>query len=209
MKPRLMMLVLSASLILTIVPVAAQSFVVDFEDFDLGGAQYLNTPQTLTFSNVDGSGVTVTIEGGMSQVRIMDLFLFAEDPNTAGQALIDWDCCTAPYPTNPFGTTIRFDPPVASFSLRAGDFGGDDDSPLRIVAYDTSSNVIGEDSRAWDETQFPPFATLSVAGPGIARVHYLSGGNWMNSTFIDDLSFSIGPIPVQPTTWGRVKSLYR
>ncbi len=165
---------------------------VDFEEFNLGGALYLDVSETLVLNNVDGSGVNVTIVGGADN-RVYDLFQFGGDPSATGQALIDWFW---PWGSNPTGTTILFDKPMLSFSLRAGDFGSDDDSPLMITAFDSQDQLLAQDSVSWDASRFPPFATLSVSATGIRKVIYSSGGNYANSTFIDDLTFIPEPSTV-------------
>lgn len=170
----------------------AKAVTIDFEGFNLGGALFLDVSETLVFNNVDGSGVNVTIVGGADN-RVYDLLQFGGDPSTTGQALIDWFW---PGGSNPVGTAILFDRPIPSFSLRAGDFGSDDDSPLMITAFDAQDQTLAQDSVLWDASSSPPFATLSVSAPSIRKVIYNSGGNWPNSTFIDDLTFIPEPATV-------------
>jgi hypothetical protein len=158
---------------------------INFEEFNLNNQVFLDVDQSLEFLNVDGSGVNVTIVGNADN-RIYDLFKFGRNPNATGQALIDWFW---PMGSNPLGTTILFDQPVSNFSLRAGDFGSDNDGQLKITAFDSAGNVIGSDSANWNSGQFPPFATLNLNTTGINKVVYLSGGTFQNSTFIDDLTF--------------------
>jgi hypothetical protein len=168
----------------TSTPSASEADVIDFEEFDLGGNTYLDVGSPLVFTKVGETGVDVDIVEGADN-RIYDLFEFAGNPAVTGQALIDW-----PWPEgrNITGTTILFSKPVSDFSLQAGDFGGDDDSPLTITAYDDSDNVIGTDSASWDPYRFPPFAVLHISAAGIRKVVYRSGGAYENSTFIDNLS---------------------
>lgn len=168
---------------------ALTDVLIDFENFDLGGQTFLDTSETLVFENAGGSGVTVTIEG-QDDIRIYDLFLFSGDPNTSGQALIDMNWGNF---NNPNGTWIKFSNPVSNFSLEAGDFGSDDDSPLMIEAFDAGGNLLGSDSVSWPETKFPPFALLQINVSNIASIHYSSGGSFANSTFIDNLRFKTGP----------------
>ena len=177
-------LVLWAALLATAIISPANAAVIDFEDFDLGGMSYLDVGSPLTFPDVDGSGVTVSIVQGADN-RIYDLYLFG---GWVGQALIDWPWGGAM--SNPAGTTILFDQDVSNFILEAGDFGSDDDSPLSITAYDADDNVIGSDSVPWDASKNPPFATLSLNVSGIRKIVYHSGGNYANSTFIDNLTFT-------------------
>jgi len=181
----------AASFLVTTAPAFAA--VIDFESFNLGGQPFLDVSSPLLFNNVGGSGVNVSIMQG-ADLRVYDLFQFGHDPTATGQALIDW-----PFPNgaNTVGTTILFDTPLSHFSLRAGDFGGDDDSPLIITAFDAANNVIGTSSTAWPAPQNPPFALLSINAPGIRRVVYSSGGTFSGSTFIDDITFT--PVP-EPST---------
>lgn len=166
-------------------PVLARAATIDFEGFALGGATFLDVGPSLSFSNVEGSGVDVTINEGADN-RIYDLFLFGSNPLATGQALIDWNW---PSGSNTVGTEILFSTSVLSFSLEAGDFGGDDDSPLTITAYDIGGNLVASDSASWSSN--PPFSLLSVSAPGIRRVVFQSGGTFANSIFIDNLTFAI------------------
>lgn len=169
-------------------PRASAQHVIDFENTDLKGEAFVEFAPSLTFPNVGGSGVTVTIQG--THLRIYDIFRFGGVPEVKGKALIDF-----PFPSgsNPDGTVILFDPPVYEVSLRAGDFAGDDDGPITITAYDTNLAKIGSAAQDWGEGQNPPFVPLAVRGKGIARVVYHSGGTYRNSTFIDDVTFT--PMP--------------
>jgi hypothetical protein len=108
------------------------------------------------------------------------------------QGLIDW-----PWPngSNPTGTTILFNTPVFDFSLLAGDFGGDNDSPLMISAFDSADNLLGTYSVNWDESASAPFATLFLDLNGISKVVCNSGGLFANSTFIDNITFTPVPVP--------------
>ena len=184
-------------------PVTAAT--IDFESFDLLGNTFLDTPETLVFPNAGGTGVTVNVVGH-DDVRIYDLIRFAGDYGTGRQACIDMNWVDF---RNPLGTDIVFDLPVDIFSLIAGDYGSDDDSPLMITAFDVNGNVLGTDSASWPASAFPPFAMLTVTAPGIMRVHYSSGGSFPNSTFIDAFSFSRITVSTAGTTWGRLKSQYR
>lgn len=170
---------------------AAHAAVVDFENFALGGNTFLDVGASLVFTNVDGSGVDVTINEGADN-RVYDLFLFAGNSSATSQALIDF-----PWPigSNEIGTTILFSSAVSSFSLIAGDFGSDADGSMTITAFDSGNNIIASDSVIWGAGQMPPFALLSVAGDAIRKVVYHSGGDFQNSTFIDDLTFTAVPEP--------------
>src|SRR5262245_3633511 len=106
----------------------ARSVVIDFEEFNLGGSTFLDVGSPLVFSR---PGVTVTMNQGID-FRIYDLFKYGNDPAATGQALIDMNWSSF---SNPNGTDIVFNVPVQNFSLRAGDFGSDDDSTLRIEAF--------------------------------------------------------------------------
>lgn len=171
---------------------AVPCYTIDFENFDLAGGLYLDVPETLTFNDVDGFGLNVTIIAGADN-RVYDLLKFGNNPNATSQALIDW-----PWPegSNPTGTSIQFNKPISSFSLRAGDFGGDDDTPLKITAFDALDQPLVEDNVIWNASSSPPFATLSVTTPGIRKVIYHSGGIYENSTFIDDITFIPEPATV-------------
>ena len=189
-------IVVLALLGLTIIPIGtatAGPVTIDFESVNLGGGTYITVGPTLTFTNVGGLGTDVTISGGSGDLRIYDLFKFGGDPATTGQALIDW---VWPIGSNPSGTRISFSNPVSNFSLKAGDFGSDDDGPLSLTAYDKDGNVLGTDSTSWPSSAFPPFATLNISSVGISKILYLSGGAYMNSTFIDDLTFTPSLVPL-------------
>lgn len=168
---------------------AAQTYVIDFEDFNTGGAAYEDVSESLLLADVGGSGIDVTINGGADN-RIYDLVQFGGYTFPGPQALIDWNWSSY---QNTAGTDIEFSAPVSSVSLIAGDFGGDDDSPITITAYDASGAVVDSDFTPWNGN--PPFSLLSVSGGGIVRVHYSSGGQYTNSTFFDDITFEAdGPM---------------
>lgn len=194
-------LVLSLSLIAVFAEAGEAQYVVDFEGFDLMGQLYLDTGETLVFADIGGSGVTLTVVGH-DDVRVYDLYQFGGDPSATGQAMIDVNWANY---NNPAGTDFYFDPPVRNFYLFSGDFGVDDDTPLNIRAYDAADTVIATDSQQWPATAFPPFARLSADVSGISRVHYISGGTYQNSTFIDLLGFQYSS-PVDRTSWGRIKA---
>lgn len=165
----------------------AQAAVIDFESFALAGAPFLDVGSPLLITLPD---VAVTIKQG-ADLRIYDLFQFAGDPATTGQALIDMSWSSF---TNPKGTEILFDHDVSNFSLNAGDFGSDDDSPLRIEAFDESGASLGVATAFWPASASGSFATLSLPVSGIRRVHYSSGGDFPSSTFIDNVTFTV-PAP--------------
>ena len=176
----------------------ASPVTIDFESYNLGGSQFLDTPETPTFNNIGGSGTTVQILGH-DDVRIYDLVQFSGGtyPGPGRQAMIDMNWSNF---NNPLGTDITFDHAVSNFSLLAGDFGSDDDSPLRIEAFDAGNVSLGVATSLWPNTAEPPFAHLTLALSGIRRVHYSSGGTFQNSTFVDDITFTPGatdgaPVP--------------
>lgn len=162
------------------------SATIDFESFNLQGQDFLAVGSPLHFTNVSGSGVSVTITQGAS-LRVYDLFRYQGDPSVTGQALIDW-----PFPggSNNIGTTFLFDRPLTECSVLAGDFGGDADTPLTLTAYNAGNHVIASNSITWPAGQNPPFALLSVAAQGIRKIVYRSGGIAPGSTFIDSLTFT-------------------
>lgn len=191
---RLLLLLITITLLTTACGITSASpfYTIDFENFDLSGAVFLDVPETLTFDDIDGSGINVTIIAGADN-RVYDLSQFGNNPNAASQALIDW-----PWPdgSNPTGTTILFNQPILLFSLRAGDFGGDEDTPLKITAYDALDKPIAEDNAIWNASQNPPFQKLSIASANIRKVIYNSGGSYPNSTFIDDITFIPEPATI-------------
>ena len=80
----------------------AHAAIIDFEEFNLQGALYLDVPSPLIFNNVGGTGVNVEIVEGADN-RIYDLYQFGGNPDITGQALIDWPWSSG---SNPSGTTI-------------------------------------------------------------------------------------------------------
>jgi hypothetical protein len=166
--------------------------VIDFESFNLAGAVFLDTPEILSFMNVGGSGVNVTINGG-ADLRIYDLVQFGSYAFPGPQALIDMNWGTF---TNPAGTDIFFSTLVSNFSLIAGDFGSDSDTPLRIEAFNAGGASLGVATALWPATANPPFALLSLNLSGISRVHYSSGGSFTGSTFVDNITFTPGAAAV-------------
>jgi len=184
-KLRAMAAYLIISWFIVIVSGALAENIIDFEEFDLSGNLHLDVSESLSFPGVGGSYISATINGGADN-RIYDLFQIGGDPLATGQALIDWHW---PKGSNPDGTTILFDWPISEFSLRAGDFKSDDDTPLKIVAYDGNDQEVASDSLDWPDTAGPPFATLSVSGAGIRKVIFTSGGKFAGSVFLDDMTF--------------------
>jgi hypothetical protein len=73
---------------------------------------------------------------------------------------------------------LVFSQPIRSFSIQFGDFGGDDDSPVNLLAFDDPAglgNLIDKDTAAWPEGMgFPEFGTLNVSGAGIRSVLFWS-----------------------------------
>lgn len=165
-------------------PAEAWSF--DFESTPLLGEPYrqYEGPLGLTAPGDDGGPLVTVIPG--SSLRIYDIFHFAGNPYR-GHALIDWRW---PSGANTQGTALVFARPVAAVQLDAGDWGGDDDGPLRLTAYDCAGRQVATTSEPWPDGRVPPFARLAVQAPGICRVVYRSGGQYPGSTFIDNLQVS-------------------
>jgi hypothetical protein len=158
---------------------AAQPARIDFEN----STSTQDLP--LVFPNVDG--LTVTITG--AELRVIDLLEFAGNPEFTGRALISWSWERG----DTGGISISFSRPVTSVTLRAGDFSGDDDGPLALRAYDCAGRLIVEDSLPWPDGRSAPFATLAVQAGELCRVVYSSGGQYPNSTFIDDIVVTAVP----------------
>ncbi len=180
----------ATSLALSFVLVAASSAaVVDFEN--VVTSSYESFGSSLTYANVGGSGVNVTFTAGV-ELRVYDLVTFGGYPGPGRNGLIDLDWNSV---QNPAGTDIRFSKPVGGFSLLAGDFGSDDDGPLRIEAFNAAGTSLGVATAPWSAAAMPPFALLSLNVSGISRVHYSSGGQYTGSTFIDNVTFNPVPEP--------------
>lgn len=176
--------------------VAAHATVtVPLDSLNLGGSPFINVGPELTFDNVGGSGVKVTWNP-KSVLRAYDLVQFGGSawtgPGTIGLIDMPWDTFS-----NPLGAEITFSQPVSNFSMRAGDFGSDDDEFLRIEAFDAGGTSLGTHSVAWGNNN-PPFATLQLAVPNISRIVYKSGGPFANSTFFNEVKFD-APVP-EPAT---------
>ncbi|MEA2552404.1 MAG: hypothetical protein QOJ65_580, partial [Fimbriimonadaceae bacterium] len=139
------------------------------------------------------SGVNVTMNEG-ADFRIYDLGMFSGDSSLNGeQALIDMSWSTF---TNTSGTAISFSSDVSGFSLDAGDFGSDEDTPLTIRLYDASNNLLDTISANWSASaNIPPYAHLASSATGVRKVVYTSGGNFPGSTFIDNVTFTAAPVP--------------
>jgi hypothetical protein len=198
-------IVLCAGILTGLRTADAAPVTIDFESFDLGGVEYLDVAEVLNFPDVGGSGVAVMIVGN-TDLRIYDLFKFGGDPKAVGQGLIDWPWSGG---SNPFGTAFFFDNAVASCSLKVGDFGADDDSPLKIRAFDENDHEIAADSLNWPASAGPPFPVIGVTAAGIRKVIFSSGGIYAGSIFIDYVVFDKDAVPAQPPTWGRIKVMYK
>jgi hypothetical protein len=181
---------IAALALLTLPVLFAEASTIGFENFNTADSVYIEVSSPLQYTNTDGSDVTVTFVAGAG-FKIYDLSRYGY-PAATGHALLDWPG------TNYVGTTIFFDAPVKDFSLQAGDFGGDDDSPLTITAYDSTNNIVGTASTLWPTNQFPPFVLLSVSATNIRKVVYSSGGLNPGSTFIDNVTFTQNGAVVPP-----------
>lgn len=171
---------LAAAFAILFVPeAAAQPARIDFENSV--------STQDLPLVFTDTGGVTVTISG--AELRVLDLLEFAGNPEFAGRALISWSWERG----DTGGISITFSRPATSVTLRAGDFSGDDDGPLVLRGYDCAGRLIVEDSDPWPEGRSAPFATLAVQAGELCRVVYTSGGQYPNSTFIDDVVVTAAP----------------
>ena len=140
----------------------------------------------LEFTDVDGSGINITIHG--PALTVTDLFQFAHLDAIRGNALI-----TNIWPQQD-GISIKFSRPVRMVSVIAGDFGGDDDGPLVLRAFDCKGRVVQESSAPWKDGQMPPFAPLRVSADSICQVIFTSGGEFAGSAFLDRLEFSVGSL---------------
>ena len=180
--------------------VGAAQVTVPLDSLNLGGNPYIEVGPSLTFANVGGSGVDVSFVQN-TDLRAYDLSQYGGSawtgPGLIG--LIDMPWTTF---SNPGGTDIDFSAPVSNFSLNAGDFGGDSDTPLEIQAYDSIGNLIGTATSDWGAGVFPPFATLSVNVSGISRIHYSSGGQFPGSTFYNEVTFTPAPEPATVVVLG-------
>jgi hypothetical protein len=159
---------------------------IDFEDVKLDGKPYVDLQSGTVFVD-PATQVAVTIRAGAG-LRVYDMPTFSGDNKHPGQALIDWNW---PAGSNPEGTRLELGRPVTSLTLVAGDWGSDDDGDLALVAFDCEGKTIGKHAVKWGADKFPPFARLEVSvnhdGPGICAAHYSSGGQYANSTFIDNI----------------------
>ncbi len=170
--------VLNAGIALAADPVAVGR--LDFDQLKPTPAdQKMATP--LVFPDVNGTGINVTIEG--PALTVTDLFEFAHLDEIRGNALI-----TNIWPQQD-GISIKFSRPVQTVGIIAGDFGGDEDGPLVLRAFDCKGQVVGQASAPWNDGQMPPFAPLTVSADSICQVIFTSGGEFAGSTFLDVLTF--------------------
>ncbi len=139
--------------------------------------------EPILLRDVDGRGLEVRFEG--PELQVIDLFEFAHDPSVRGRALITWS-----WPQQD-GITITFSRPITYVSARAGDFGGDDDGPLTLRAYDCDGSEVAAANAPWPSDALPPFRQLEVRGAAICRVKFTSGGQHAGSAFLDDLEFTL------------------
>lgn len=137
---------------------------------------FLDVPSGYRFE-LPGANATVTVDAGQS-LRVQDLAKYGT--GESGIGYIDWQWNAG---HNPDGTKLTFSRPLSFFALRAGDYGGDDDGVLELVAYDCDGRELARAAQAWS-TRSPPFDTLQVRARGICSVRYRSGGQYAGSTFI-------------------------
>lgn len=98
--------------------------------------------------------------------------------------------------------TMNFSAAVSAVSVLVGSAGGQGNQ-LTMEAYDVNSQLIDSDA----VTLAPEMQLLSVAAPGIRRV--VVGVQGPCQWVLDDLCFDAGATPVQPSTWGAVKSTFK
>lgn len=130
---------------------------------------------------LDLGSVKATLRASVS-LRVQDLARYG--PGGEGLGYIDWRW---PGGANSDGLSLTFDRPVSFVSLEAGDWGSDDDGPLELTAWDCEHRLVATVTKPWGITREWPFETLRVAGQGICRVRYRSGGPYAGSTFITRL----------------------
>lgn len=198
---RLLALALAALVLAAPAGARAQLFEEDFSRYDLGGATWLDLPEVEAIADAGGSGITLTVVAAQD-LRVYDLVDYG-DGSEPGQGIIDVDWVSF---DNTQGTTFLLDAPVAELRVFAGDFGRDDDSPLSLAAYDQAGAQLDSTTVGWDATAKGPFAELVVAGEGIRRVQFRSGGSAPGSVFVSRVQFLV-PVAVEATSWGRVKAL--
>ena len=162
-----------ASLLL---PAAASAVTIDFDALATGTyteAQF-NAMFGATFDNTTDTGFQV------SNAVNNPLFPAFSAPNAVLNTGFD----------NPANTTrVTFNSVVSFASVTMGDFDSDADV-LHLVAYDSSSAVIGSDVLDYDASRNDG-AVLSVSTPGIAAIEFWGDGlGDANNVYWDNLTWS-------------------
>jgi len=163
-------------------PIAAHATTLDFEDLSLG----LDLPP-IAYVNAGGTGIDVTLAA--DHLSVADTF------SSKGNALLSQDPNRSPL-------TITFSGLINNFSLDTGDFGADDDSPVIIQLYDASDNLLDTVSQPWDasmDISNGPYLHLASLATGVKKVVFSSGGQFPNSMYVDNVSFSANAVP-EPAT---------
>jgi Thrombospondin type 3 repeat len=91
---------------------------------------------------------------------------------------------------------FNFSGPVVSVSLSAGDFGPSDADVMTLTAYSGPSatgSVIATDVVSLPLNHATGCLTLTVAGSGIQSVELTTAGTFLNSVFVDNLTFCVNP----------------
>ncbi|MEA2552413.1 MAG: hypothetical protein QOJ65_589 [Fimbriimonadaceae bacterium] len=173
--------VLPIAFVSLVIPVGANAAVIDFESLSIGAHS-----SPLSFTNVGGSGVDVTITSGGTSGTMS---VYDTGP-THNHALLDYDVA------GNTGTVITFSTAVSGFSLEAADYNQDDDTPLTIKLYDSSDNLLDTVSVPWDASAtIPDFALLSSSATGVSKVVFTNGGPYPGSIFLDNVTFGAVPEP--------------
>lgn len=168
----------AAFFVLLLASGGVQASVIDFNSTPVEIAY-----DQLVFSNIEGSGVDLTILPGSAHLMVQNI------PGTS-PALLDFtDSGYA------IGTTFLFSKDVKGFSVQAGDYGADNDTPLLLKLYDASDNLIDTISSDWpDGASIPGYATLSSDVLGIRKAVFYSGGIYPGSVYLDNVKFN-QPVP--------------
>jgi len=184
----------------------------DFETLDLVENGTLNTGLTLIdeTSMVYGQGPNLVQDGAVySSIRGPLTWVGGNYLGLgATKTLIAWNQTASAEPQVFFAITIKYDTPVQAFGLdvlRYGEVG-----QITVEIYDTN-NAFGEEHYlpTLDPGEKMFFGFWREAGiTDVVVKNTLFGTIW--SPNIDDHTYGmLGATPTVPTTWGRVKRLYR
>ena len=194
-------------LLVFLVALPAAAAIVTF-DFESESPTFTSPPDgsrpgALTTLGITASGLTLTItrESGIAFDLVSNTGTQAGKP--AGWGTVSLDPFFAE--SSPTAFILNFSAPITSFSVEAGDYGGDADTLLvqAFSAADLGGSLVDSSSTPYDSS-FTNIITGTAGGGSILSVRLIGGSpDFQNSMFYDNITVDTGGaagVP-EPGTW--------